>query len=111
MKRVLWLFPLLLALSGCSTMSGWFGGNDNATPPTELESITADLELERVWSVDVGKGTDDQAVRLEPAAADGRIYAASHPNSRLVSFDPVTRGLCDHGQLDPAEHYPHWTAK
>ena len=38
---------------------------------------------------------------------DGRIYAASHPNARLVSFDPATRELCDHGQLDPAEHYPH----
>jgi len=89
MKRVLWLFPLLLALSGCSTMSGWFGGSDNATPPTELESITADLELERVWSVDVGKGTDDQAVRLEPAAADGRIYAAD-ARGRVVALDAAT---------------------
>ncbi|MEZ5275770.1 MAG: dienelactone hydrolase family protein [Opitutaceae bacterium] len=38
---------------------------------------------------------------------DGRIYAASHPNARLVSFDPATRELRDHGQLDPAEHYPN----
>jgi hypothetical protein len=37
---------------------------------------------------------------------DGRIYAGSHPNARLVSYDPVTREMTDHGQLDPAEHYP-----
>lgn len=38
---------------------------------------------------------------------DGRIYAASHPHSRLVSFDPLTQEMRDHGQLDAAEHYPH----
>jgi hypothetical protein len=38
---------------------------------------------------------------------DGRIYAASHPNARLVSFDPATKELRDHGQLDTAEHYPN----
>ncbi len=37
---------------------------------------------------------------------DGRIYAALHPHARLVSFDPRTRELGDHGQLDPAEQYP-----
>lgn len=38
---------------------------------------------------------------------DGRIYAASHPHARLISFDPVTQEMRDHGQLDAAEHYPH----
>jgi len=38
---------------------------------------------------------------------DGRIYAASHPHARLVSYDPATREMRDHGQLDPAEHYPN----
>ena len=36
---------------------------------------------------------------------DGRIYAGTHPNCRLVSFDPVARELADHGQLDADEHY------
>lgn len=38
---------------------------------------------------------------------DGRIYAATHPNARLVSFDPATHELRDHGQLDAHEHYPN----
>jgi len=37
---------------------------------------------------------------------DGRIYAAMHPHARLVSFDPRTQAMSDHGQLDPAEQYP-----
>ena len=38
---------------------------------------------------------------------DGRIYAAMHPQARLVSFDPRTQELRDHGRLDPAEQYPN----
>jgi dienelactone hydrolase len=37
---------------------------------------------------------------------DGRIYAASYPHSRLVSFDPDTKTMKDHGQLDTKENYP-----
>ncbi len=36
---------------------------------------------------------------------DGRIYAGTHPNCRLVSFDPETKELADRGQLDTEEHY------
>ncbi len=37
---------------------------------------------------------------------DGRIYAGSYPNSHLVSFDPKTKEMKDHGRMDPEEHYP-----
>jgi dienelactone hydrolase len=37
---------------------------------------------------------------------DGRIYGGSYPNSHLVSFDPKTRDMKDHGRMDPREHYP-----
>jgi streptogramin lyase len=36
---------------------------------------------------------------------DGRIYAGSYPNCRLVSYDPATRETRDIAQLDRAEHY------
>jgi dienelactone hydrolase len=57
-----------------------------------------------------GVPSPDEACYVETALADGpdgRIYAASHPHARLVSFDPVTQELCDHGQLDPTEQYPN----
>lgn len=38
---------------------------------------------------------------------DGRIYAATHPGAHLISYDPATRELRDHGQLDAQEHYPN----
>jgi outer membrane protein assembly factor BamB len=37
---------------------------------------------------------------------DGFVWAASYPNSRLVSFDPATKAMKDHGQLDAKENYP-----
>jgi hypothetical protein len=37
---------------------------------------------------------------------DGLIYAASYPHCRLVSFDPATKAMKDHGQLDSRENYP-----
>lgn len=37
---------------------------------------------------------------------DGRIYAGSHPNARLVAYDPTTHEMTDHGPMDPVEHYP-----
>lgn len=37
---------------------------------------------------------------------DGRIYAGSYPNCHLVSFDPLTKEMRDHGQMDQKEHYP-----
>lgn len=39
---------------------------------------------------------------------DGRIYAAAYPSTHVVSYDPGTGELRDHGQLDPAEQYPFY---
>ncbi|MCF7688188.1 MAG: dienelactone hydrolase family protein [Cephaloticoccus sp.] len=57
-----------------------------------------------------GVPSPDESCYVETALADGpdgRIYAASHPHARLVSYDPLTREMCDHGQLDPNEQYPN----
>ncbi len=35
----------------------------------------------------------------------GLIFAGTYPNCRLVSYDPETQQMRDHGQLDEAEHY------
>jgi outer membrane protein assembly factor BamB len=41
---------------------------------------------------------------------DGRIYAGTNPRCRLVSYDPQTQEMRDHGQLDDAEHYVNYMA-
>ena len=69
------------ALSGCSTVKGWFGGKkkDDGKPnePTELVDFTASVKVDKIWSVNAGKGEDYIGVRQSPAVADGRVYAAA----------------------------------
>lgn len=70
------------ALSGCSTVKGWFGGSkkkDDGKPnePTELVDFTPSVKVDKIWSVNAGKGEDRIGVRQAPAVADGRVYAAA----------------------------------
>ena len=73
--RVFSLLAMVLLVAGCSP---WFLGSDNRTPPTELVDIQNPLHIEKLWQTEVGSGADGAFVKLTPAVADGRIYAASH---------------------------------
>lgn len=67
------------ALAGCSTVKGWFDGDDKDKPtePAKLTDITPSVEVTRLWSADVGDGEDRMGARQGPAVADGRVYAAA----------------------------------
>lgn len=67
----------LLALAGCSTISGWFGGGDDASQPAPLTEFAATVEVAELWSVDIGDGEEAIGARQGPAIADGRVYAAA----------------------------------
>ena len=48
-----------LALGGCSTIKGWFGGGkDDSKPnePVELTDFTPSVTVAKVWSAQAGKG-------------------------------------------------------
>lgn len=69
-----------LALGGCSTIKGWFGGSkDNGKPnePAALTEFTPSVKVSRIWSATAGKGEGRIGVRQGPAVADGRVYAAA----------------------------------
>lgn len=84
MRRLLPL--LLLALSaGCS----WFGSSNNSIPPAELKSIAQPISVQQLWETRVGAGTEDQFIRLVPALADGRLYAASHDGT-VMALDALS---------------------
>jgi outer membrane protein assembly factor BamB len=69
---------IVLALGGCTTIKGWFGGKkDKQAEPAELVDFTPSANVTRLWSVQAGKGEQRLGVRQRPAVADGRVYAAA----------------------------------
>ncbi|GAB3367190.1 outer membrane protein assembly factor BamB [Lysobacter rhizosphaerae] len=69
----------VLALGGCSTVKGWFGGKSEAKPnePAALTDFTPTVTVSKIWSANAGKGEGRVGVRQGPAVADGRVYAAA----------------------------------
>ena len=100
----LWISCLtLIAVSACSS------SGSNLAEPTALNDITSQLQLEKQWSVSVGKGDSKGTSVMQPAISEGTIFAAS--GQRLGSFnidtgeanwsidlsEPVTAGV---GQIN-----------
>jgi outer membrane protein assembly factor BamB len=86
MKHLLRLLTLVLTISvigGCS----FFGGKEKELPPTELMKFSATLDVERIWSTSVGKGSELLRLGLSPAGDGARIYAASH-DGKVSAYDP-----------------------
>ncbi|HZH44226.1 MAG TPA: outer membrane protein assembly factor BamB [Lysobacter sp.] len=78
--RTLTLLACVLALAGCSTIRGWFGGKDEVgkpNEPTELADITPTVTVTRLWSQGAGDGEGRLGVRQSPVIADNRVYAAA----------------------------------
>ena len=73
-----------LAMSGC----GVFGGeDDDALAPKELVDFEPTLEVERLWSADVGGDSEFLRLNLMPAGDGTRIYTAGRDGS-VSAFDP-----------------------
>lgn len=85
MKRAAVLAVLTLALAGCSTIKGWFGGKDaeakKAAEPAELVDFEPTLRPVKLWSVGLGDGERRIGARQGPAVADGKVYAAASEGS------------------------------
>ncbi len=67
---------LLAALSGCSTISGWFGSDDTTEPPAPLVEFKPSLQVDVLWKRDVGAGSQGRYLKLVPAVYKGRVFAA-----------------------------------
>ena len=81
---------LVLALSGCSTMKGWFASKDaeakKAAEPAELVDFQASANPAKVWSAKLGEGEGKIGARQHPAVADGRVFAAA-TDGGVVALD------------------------
>jgi len=75
-RRVLLLFLLGVLLPGCSTVSGYIEGEDNAKPPAKLEKIANETTLKKLWSTRAGSGDNRQFVKLVPAVEGPYVVVA-----------------------------------
>jgi outer membrane protein assembly factor BamB len=73
-----------MLLAGCSI----FGNDeDKELEPSELLDFEQQLDVRRLWSEKVGKGTEFLRVGLSPAGDGNRVYAASY-DGNVVAFNP-----------------------
>ena len=70
MIRVLFLFVLLLGLTGCG------GETDNSEPPAELIEFQPSVQLDEVWSRSIGDGVEQQYLKLYPLMLGDRMIVA-----------------------------------
>jgi outer membrane protein assembly factor BamB len=76
LTRVACAAVAVLVLGGCAQLP-WLGGERDPTPPTPLDKKMAQRATPQVlWKTRIGKGTDERQLRLQPAVAGGRVYAA-----------------------------------
>lgn len=84
---------LVVALSGCSTVKGWFAGKDaeakKAAEPAELVDFQATAQPTKIWSTGLGDGERRIGARQGPIVADGRVYAAA-AEGRVTALDLQT---------------------
>ncbi|MBN7796148.1 outer membrane protein assembly factor BamB [Parahaliea mediterranea] len=91
MRRELrWLgaASLVMSLSACSTVKGWFEMDDDEDPnqPAELQDIKETVDIDRLWSTGIGDGQGEGLYHIQPALLGERIYAAS-ADGEVVALD------------------------
>ncbi len=72
--KALSLLLVLLSISGCSTIKGWFGKDATGPQPVQLVAFNATAKFTERWHANVG---DSGANPLQPALTDDAIYGVS----------------------------------
>ncbi len=78
------LLVCALLVSGCSVF-----GKKDGTEPMELVEFEPSVELEVVWTENVGAGRDEAVIKLMPAVVGDVIYAADI-RGRVEAFNRFT---------------------
>jgi len=75
--RALMLATLVAVLASCqSTKEFIFRESSNAIKPNELEAFDARIQVEKLWSDRIGKGADEQYLKLTPEVLGERLFVA-----------------------------------
>jgi len=84
-KMRLMVLSLALALSGCSTVGGWFGSGPAKAKPAELVEFKPSASLGEAWKVETG---DAAGHLFHPQAEGDDVFAAG--GSRVVRIAVAT---------------------
>lgn len=89
--RSLLTLILVLSLSACSTVKGWFEMDDDEdlTAPVELVDINESVNIKKLWSKGVGDGQGKGYLKIQPVVSGDSIYVAS-ADGEVVSIDRNT---------------------
>lgn len=98
MRRLICLLPVAL-LGGCGTFADpteWFGGPE-VVQPSPLVELDQPVQPQLLWSRDVGAGTDDRRLSLEPRVLGQTVYVADAEGQvqALATADGATRWRVD----------------
>ena len=81
---------LVVSLSACSTVKGWFDSDDeDPTAPVELVDIETSIKIKKLWSTGIGKGQGKGLYSIQPVLQGEKIYAAS-ADGEVYSIDRRT---------------------
>ena len=85
-----WLIAIVLImnLTACITIKGWFqvDDDDDPTQPAELIDIDETIKIKKLWSHGVGDGQGDGFYKIQPGIGGDVIYVAA-ANGDIEAFD------------------------
>lgn len=79
----------LSLVGGCTALENVFDNPDNTAPPSELVDFEPTINVRTVWQRRVGSGAGKLFLKLRPAIAGDRVYAATR-DGRVQAFDART---------------------
>jgi len=75
-------------LPGCAALS-WLSSEKDPNPPTAIDKkLPQQVSINTLWKTRIGKGTNERQLRLVPAVAGGRLYAAD-PGGKILALSPT----------------------
>ena len=79
----------VLALSGCSALTGFLGDDEDEPAPAKLEAFEPMTQIKKLWSRRAASGEGGQRLKLRPVLAGGQVFAAGHDGD-VAAYDPFT---------------------
>ncbi len=89
MRRALLALMWLLPVTGCGTLKSVMPAKDTSEPPAPLVEFSPQVQLDTLWSRDVGASGKERQLELVPALSGGRIFAAD-AKGRVKALDATS---------------------